>query len=182
VVLLFVVLLLVVLLLVALLGTGDDSFYPLRTWYRGVSYDRDKYPDFSGPSQLYFLRLGSGSKKIAGSDPDPVKVICVRNTGYYPTKILKCAILKKNEWSAWRANTDTLLTSSTLDVCEEPQDLVPQILFIYRLRFRTFLNLKKILDTKRYDLYPAFRAESGSKICVKELDPTESGSAILIIV
>jgi len=52
VVLLLVVLLLVVLLLVALLGTGDDSFNPLRTWYRGVSYkyDRDRYPDFSGPS------------------------------------------------------------------------------------------------------------------------------------
>jgi len=46
----FVVLLLVVLLLVALLGTGDESFNPLRTWNRGVSYDRDRYPDFSGPS------------------------------------------------------------------------------------------------------------------------------------
>jgi len=51
VVLLFEVLLLVVLLFVALLGTGDDtgSFIPLRAWYRGVSYDRDRYLDFSGP-------------------------------------------------------------------------------------------------------------------------------------
>jgi len=49
VVFLFEDLLLVVLLLVALLGTGDDSFNPLRAWYRGVSYDRDRYPDFSGP-------------------------------------------------------------------------------------------------------------------------------------
>jgi len=48
VVLLFEILL-VVLLLVALLGTGDDSFNPLRAWYRGVSYDRERYPDFSGP-------------------------------------------------------------------------------------------------------------------------------------
>jgi len=48
VVLLFEVFLLVVLL-VALLGPGDDSFNPLRAWYRGVSYDRDSYPDFSGP-------------------------------------------------------------------------------------------------------------------------------------
>jgi len=91
VVLLFEILLLVVLLLVALLGTGDDSFNPLRTWYRGVSYDRDRYPDFSGPSWVtwtyfYFLRLGSGSgtgsgsKKFEGSDPDPEKVIRIRNT------------------------------------------------------------------------------------------------------
>jgi len=49
VVLLFEVLFLVVLLLVAPLGTGDGSFIPLRAWYRGVSYDRDRYPDFAGP-------------------------------------------------------------------------------------------------------------------------------------
>jgi len=50
VVLLFVVLLLLVFLLVALLCTGDDSFNPLKSWYRGVSYDRDRNTDFSGPS------------------------------------------------------------------------------------------------------------------------------------
>jgi len=55
VVLLFGVLLLVVLLLVALLGTGDDSFSPLKTWYRGVSYDRDRYPDFYGPSWVTYI-------------------------------------------------------------------------------------------------------------------------------
>jgi len=93
VVILFVVLLLVVFLLVALQGTGDDSFNPLRTWYRGVSYDRVRYPDFSGPSWVtwtyfYFLRLGSGSetgsgsKKFEGSDLDPEKDIRIRNTDF----------------------------------------------------------------------------------------------------
>jgi len=62
----FVVLLLVVLLLVALLGTGDDSFIPLRAWYRGVSYDRDIYPDFSRPSLVTSI--------FKGPDPDPKKL------------------------------------------------------------------------------------------------------------
>jgi len=71
----------------------------MRTWYAEVSLDRDKYPDFSGLVELLGIfkdyrygriRIwicmtfsGSGSKKIERSDPDPKKVIRIRNTAFF---------------------------------------------------------------------------------------------------